>query len=151
MLFRSGLAPVVFTPRALERRVPCRSFYLDVQLLEDYWVRRKYHHTMSSTLVYAIDEALAIAGPNRIACNQVLYHVGERAIEHAVLPWCEKHAVALVGYSPFGHSDFPGANTPGGFVLADVAKAHGATPRQAALAFLTRRPDRKSTRLNSSH
>jgi alanine-glyoxylate transaminase/serine-glyoxylate transaminase/serine-pyruvate transaminase len=56
----SGLAPVVFAPRALERRVPCRSFYLDLSLLEDYWIRRKYHHTMSSTLVYALDEALAL-------------------------------------------------------------------------------------------
>jgi alanine-glyoxylate transaminase/serine-glyoxylate transaminase/serine-pyruvate transaminase len=56
----SGLAPVVFGPRALERRVPCRSFYFDLGLLEDYWLRRKYHHTMSSTLVYALYEALAI-------------------------------------------------------------------------------------------
>lgn len=56
----SGLAPVVFTPRALERRVPCRSFYLDITLLEDYWVRRKYHHTMSSALACALVEALAI-------------------------------------------------------------------------------------------
>jgi alanine-glyoxylate transaminase/serine-glyoxylate transaminase/serine-pyruvate transaminase len=56
----SGLAPVVFGPRALERRVPCRSFYFDLSLLEDYWLRRKYHHTMSSTLVYALYEALAI-------------------------------------------------------------------------------------------
>ena len=56
----SGLAPVVFTPRALGRRVPCRSFYLDLSLLEDYWIRRKYHHTMSSTLIYALDEALAL-------------------------------------------------------------------------------------------
>ena len=56
----SGLAPVIFGPRALERRVKSRSFYFDLQLLEDYWLRRKYHHTMSSTLVYALDEALAI-------------------------------------------------------------------------------------------
>jgi alanine-glyoxylate transaminase/serine-glyoxylate transaminase/serine-pyruvate transaminase len=56
----SGLAPVVFGPRALEQRVKCRSFYFDLALLEDYWVRRKYHHTMSSTLVYALYEALAI-------------------------------------------------------------------------------------------
>jgi alanine-glyoxylate transaminase/serine-glyoxylate transaminase/serine-pyruvate transaminase len=56
----SGLAPVVFTPRALQRRVACRSFYLDLSLLENYWIRRKYHHTMSSTLVYALDEALAL-------------------------------------------------------------------------------------------
>src|SRR5207247_3062022 len=55
----SGLAPVVFGPRALQRRVKCRSFYFDLQLLEDYWLRRKYHHTMSSALVCALDEALA--------------------------------------------------------------------------------------------
>jgi alanine-glyoxylate transaminase/serine-glyoxylate transaminase/serine-pyruvate transaminase len=55
----SGLAPVVFGPRALARRVKCRSFYFDLQLLEDYWLRRKYHHTMSSVLVYALAEALA--------------------------------------------------------------------------------------------
>jgi alanine-glyoxylate transaminase/serine-glyoxylate transaminase/serine-pyruvate transaminase len=56
----SGLSPVVFTPRALERRVPCRSFYFDLKLLQDYWIHRTYHHTMSSTLVYALAEALAI-------------------------------------------------------------------------------------------
>ena len=56
----SGLAPVVFGPRALERRVSCRSFYFDLALLQDYWLHRKYHHTMSSTLVYALSEALAI-------------------------------------------------------------------------------------------
>ena len=36
----------------------CRSFYLDVGLLQDYWIGRKYHHTMSSSLIYALDEAL---------------------------------------------------------------------------------------------
>lgn len=56
----SGLAPVVFAPRALEKRVTCRSFYFDLSLLEDYWVRRKYHHTMSSSLVYALAEAVAM-------------------------------------------------------------------------------------------
>lgn len=56
----SGLAPVVFGPRALQQRVTCRSFYFDLSLLEDYWIRRKYHHTMSSTMVYALYEVLAI-------------------------------------------------------------------------------------------
>lgn len=55
----SGVAPIVFSPRALERKVPCRSFYFDVTLLEDYWVRRKYHHTMSASLIFALREALA--------------------------------------------------------------------------------------------
>ena len=50
----------MFAPRALERRVKSRSFYFDLHLLEDYWLRRRYHHTMGSTLVYALDEALAI-------------------------------------------------------------------------------------------
>jgi alanine-glyoxylate transaminase/serine-glyoxylate transaminase/serine-pyruvate transaminase len=54
----SGLAPIAFSPRALERRSPARSFYLDVALLEDYWVRRRYHHTISAPLVYALQEAL---------------------------------------------------------------------------------------------
>jgi alanine-glyoxylate transaminase/serine-glyoxylate transaminase/serine-pyruvate transaminase len=55
----SGLAPIAFAPAALEKRVACRSFYLDLGLLEDYWVKRKYHHTMSASLIYALDEALA--------------------------------------------------------------------------------------------
>lgn len=87
-----------------------------------------------------LDEALGIAGPGRIACNQVLYHLGERAIEHAVLPWCEANGVALVGYSPFGSGSFPSPASAGGRALAEIAKAHGATPRQVALAYLTRRP-----------
>jgi diketogulonate reductase-like aldo/keto reductase len=87
-----------------------------------------------------LDEALTIAGPGRIACNQVLYHLQERAIEHAVVPWCERHDVAVVGYSPFGHGRFPRPDTPSGRVLGEIAAAHGATPRQVALAFLVRRP-----------
>ena len=85
-------------------------------------------------------EALAIAGPGRIACNQVLYHPGERAIEHDVVPWCEKHDVAVVAYTPFGPDAFPTPRSKGGRVLAEIAAQHGATPRQVALAFLVRRP-----------
>lgn len=87
-----------------------------------------------------LDEALGLAGEGRIACNQVLYHLNERNIEHRVLPWCEEHGVAVTGYSPFGHSRFPGPHTPGGRVLAGIADARSATPRQVALAFLARRP-----------
>jgi alanine-glyoxylate transaminase/serine-glyoxylate transaminase/serine-pyruvate transaminase len=54
------MAPVVFGPRALERLVTCRSFYFDLNLLRDYWLNRKYHHTMSSVLMYALHEALAV-------------------------------------------------------------------------------------------
>lgn len=87
-----------------------------------------------------LQAAWAVAGPGRMVCNQVLYHLKERAIEHAVLPWCERHGVPVVCYAPFGHGDFPKPTSPGGRVLAEIAHAHGATPRQVALRFLVRRP-----------
>lgn len=85
--------------------------------------------------------ALEIAGPGRIACNQVLYHLEERGIEHAVIPWCEEQGVAVVGYTPYGqHREFPPRGSAGG-VLTKIAERLAATPRQVALGFLTRRPD----------
>jgi diketogulonate reductase-like aldo/keto reductase len=85
-----------------------------------------------------LDELLDVAGKGKIACNQVLYHLQERAIEHAVMPWCAKHNVAVVAYSPFGHNDFPDSRSKGGAVLQTVAKRHGVSTRQVALAFLGR-------------
>jgi diketogulonate reductase-like aldo/keto reductase len=87
-----------------------------------------------------LDELLDVAGEGAIACNQVLYHLQERAIEHGVIPWCGQHGVAVVAYSPFGHDDFPSPRSKGGEVLQAIADAHKATPRQVALAFLTRAP-----------
>src|SRR5207249_9097041 len=81
-----------------------------------------------------------VAGKGRLVCNQVLYHLKERAIEHAVLPWCEEHGVAVVAYSPFGHGDFPGPRTKGGRVLHEIATLHDTTARAVALRFLVRRP-----------
>jgi diketogulonate reductase-like aldo/keto reductase len=85
-----------------------------------------------------LDEMLKVTGEGSIACNQVLYHLRERAIEHAVIPWCEAHGVAVVAYSPFGHNDFPSPGSRAGQVLQKIAEAHQATPRQIALGFLTR-------------
>jgi diketogulonate reductase-like aldo/keto reductase len=87
-----------------------------------------------------LNEMLAIAGEGRIACNQVLYHLRERAIEHAVIPWCEAHGVAVVAYSPFGHDEFPSPRSKAGELLHTIAEAHDASPRQVALGFLTRVP-----------
>ncbi len=85
-------------------------------------------------------ELLAVTGKGRIACNQVLYHLQERAIEHAVIPWCEQHGVAVVAYSPFGHNEFPSPRSQGGTALQAIADTRKATPRQVALSFLTRSP-----------
>ncbi|MCS6799634.1 MAG: aldo/keto reductase [Myxococcota bacterium] len=83
-----------------------------------------------------LERALAIAGPGRIACNQVLYHLRERGIEHRVVPWCEAHGVAVTGYTPFGRGPFPESHP----VLGALARKHGVEPRTIALAFLVRRP-----------
>ncbi|HEY6394819.1 MAG TPA: alanine--glyoxylate aminotransferase family protein [Candidatus Binataceae bacterium] len=60
-----GLAPVTFSPRAMEavhrRKTKCRSWYLDVALIEHYWgPERLYHHTAPITMNYALYEALRI-------------------------------------------------------------------------------------------
>jgi diketogulonate reductase-like aldo/keto reductase len=80
-----------------------------------------------------LDEALAIAGEGRIARNQVFYHLLERAIEWAVLPWCDEHGLAVVAYSPFGHGQFPSPTSPGGRVLGAVAAAHEENARAGSL------------------
>ncbi len=89
-----------------------------------------------------LDEVAAIAGPGHPACNQVLYHLQERTIEHAVLPWCREHGTAVVAYTPFGQSKTAfDPRTKQGRVLADIAQAHGATARQVALRFLLNHPE----------
>lgn len=87
-----------------------------------------------------LEEAYNIAGEGRLTCNQVLYHLKERAIEHAVIPWCESHGIAIVAYSPYGHGDFPAPGSAGGRLLQAIAEAHHATPRQVAVRFLLRHP-----------
>ena len=83
-------------------------------------------------------EAQAALTRERIACNQVLYHLGERTIEEHELPWCRTNDVAIVAYTPFGRGDWRDA--PGVHALDAVALKHGAAPRQVILAFLTRDP-----------
>lgn len=80
-----------------------------------------------------LEEAHRLAGEGRLACNQVLYHLGERTVEHEVLPWCRRRGIAIVAYSPLGARRFPS-----GKVLDEIAAARKATPRQIALAFLIR-------------
>ena len=75
----SGLAPIVFGPRALERAVKCTSFYFDLQLLRDYWLNRKYHHTMSSALVCALYEALTMIEEEGLEARWARHETNHRA------------------------------------------------------------------------
>jgi diketogulonate reductase-like aldo/keto reductase len=81
-----------------------------------------------------LEEAHGLVGDGVITCNQVLYHLKDRTIEHRVIPWCEKHGVAVVAYSPFGSGDFPRGK------LAALAAKRGVSEHQLALRFLVRRP-----------
>ena len=58
-----GLSPITLSPRAAvvvrQRKHPVQSFYLDLLLLERYWLTdRTYHHTASMPMIYALREAL---------------------------------------------------------------------------------------------
>jgi alanine-glyoxylate transaminase/serine-glyoxylate transaminase/serine-pyruvate transaminase len=60
-----GLAPVTFSPAALEaidrRKSKCRSWYLDMSLIRNYWsADRVYHHTAPVNMTYALNEALRV-------------------------------------------------------------------------------------------
>jgi diketogulonate reductase-like aldo/keto reductase len=85
-----------------------------------------------------LEEARAVLEHEPIACNQVLYHLGERTIEEHEFPYCRKHGIAIVGYTPFGRGDW--TDHAGVHALEQVARKHGKTPRQVILAFLTGDP-----------
>jgi len=72
-----------------------------------------------------------------LACNQVLYHLGERGVEHELIPAARQRGIAIVAYTPFGRGGFLRA-AKGRRLLESVAQKRHATPRQVALAFLTR-------------
>jgi len=65
-----GLSPMTVSPRAVERLrarpTPPTSWYLDLLLLDTYYTGRKYHHTASATMFYALREGLALAAEEGI-------------------------------------------------------------------------------------
>jgi diketogulonate reductase-like aldo/keto reductase len=85
--------------------------------------------------IKVVEQALS---NERLACNQVQYHLGDRGIEKDLLPYCAERKIAVVGYSPFGHGRFPSQQSAGGMLLTEIANRHEATPRQVVLNFLTR-------------
>src|SRR5262245_60692394 len=89
---------------------------------------------VSNLDVSQMRRAQAALGDVPLACNQVLYHLRDREIETGVLRHCERRRVAVVGYTPLARGGYMRG------VVADIARRRGRTPRQVALAFLTRRP-----------
>jgi diketogulonate reductase-like aldo/keto reductase len=119
----SSQYPIAETMKAME------------QLVKDNLIR---FIGVSNFNLKELQEAEQALENERIACNQVLYHLGYRAIEKRILPYCTKQGIAVVGYAPFGHGYFPSPKSVKGKVLEDIAIRHGKTPRQVALNFLSR-------------
>lgn len=87
-----------------------------------------------------LENAIEIAGQNAIACNQVLYNLDDRDVEHALQQFCERHGIALVAYSPLSTGRFPRPGSWRGDVIAGIAARRGVSPRAVALSFLARHP-----------
>jgi diketogulonate reductase-like aldo/keto reductase len=76
------------------------------------------------------------AAPGGAACatNQVLYNPEERGIEFDLLPWCAQHKMPVMAYSPVGQA----GRLLRSRALIEVAKRHGVTPAQVAIAWSMR-------------
>jgi diketogulonate reductase-like aldo/keto reductase len=128
-----------------------RTEYLDLYLVHWWSERHPVEDTMRAMIelvqrgltrlvgvsnfeVSQMLRAQAALGDLRLACNQVPYHLRDRAIEGEVLRHCERQRVAVVGYTPLARGGYMRGT------VAEIARRHGRTPRQVALNFLTRRP-----------
>jgi diketogulonate reductase-like aldo/keto reductase len=76
------------------------------------------------------------AGGDACAANQVLYNPEHRGIEYDLLPWCIAHHVTVMAYSPVGQ----GGKLLNSAAIKSVARKHGVSPAQAALAWCLRQP-----------
>jgi diketogulonate reductase-like aldo/keto reductase len=82
-----------------------------------------------------MEELVAVPGGERVAANQVLYHLGERGIEFALLPWCAERGVDVMAYSPLDEGRLAGHPA-----LKSIGTRLGVTPAQVALAWVLRDP-----------
>jgi diketogulonate reductase-like aldo/keto reductase len=83
-----------------------------------------------------LEEAQRYLEKERIVCDQVLYNLGERGIERRLMPYCKKHNISIVGYTPFGK--IPPPSNVQGKTLHKIALKYHASIRQIILAFLIR-------------
>jgi diketogulonate reductase-like aldo/keto reductase len=83
-------------------------------------------------------EAAALPGGELVATDQVLYNLTQRGIEWELLPWCRERGIPVMAYSPLESDPASQAGMLRNPQLTDVARRHGVTPAQVALAWLLR-------------
>ena len=90
---------------------------------------------VSNFKVSDMDNLFRVPQGDRCATNQLPYSIGDRGIERDVLPWCERHGMPVMAYSPLGG---PGANLPRDPTLGRIGAAHGCSAAAVALAWAIR-------------
>jgi diketogulonate reductase-like aldo/keto reductase len=90
---------------------------------------------VSNFTVTQMEDLFRIPRGDRCATNQVLYNLGSRSIERDLLPWCERHNMPVMAYSPLGG---PGARLLGDPILGPIAAAHSCSAAAVALAWTIR-------------
>jgi len=91
---------------------------------------------VSNLDVNEMAELSAVPGGAGCATDQVLYNPQARGIEFDLLPWCERAGMPVMAYSPVGQ----GGALLRAPALAAVARRHGATAAQVAIAWALRQP-----------
>ncbi len=95
----------------------------------------KIRHWGVSNLDVADLEELVGGSPagRRVQADQVLYNLGRRGIELDLLPWLRARRIPVMAYTPLEQGRLLGEPA-----LRAVARRHGATPAQVALAWVLR-------------
>ena len=93
---------------------------------------------VSNFKVSDMEDLFRVSHGDRCATNQVLYNLGNRGIEHDLLPWCEQHGMPVMAYSPLGGAE---ASLLRDSTLARIGAAHGCSAAAVALAWTIRNGD----------
>jgi diketogulonate reductase-like aldo/keto reductase len=93
------------------------------------------HYGVSNFDAPTLGEAVTAPGGDAIAADQVLYNLDRRAVEWDLLPWCRERDIAIMAYSPLEQGRLRRRRA-----LDEVARRHGVTPMQVALAWTVRLP-----------
>ena len=90
---------------------------------------------VSNFTVPQMEDLFHIPQGDRCATNQVHYNLGDRSIERDLMPWCERHSMPVMAYSPLGG---PGASLLGDPIVGRIAAAHACSAAAVALAWTIR-------------
>jgi diketogulonate reductase-like aldo/keto reductase len=90
---------------------------------------------VSNFTVRDMEDLLRVPNGDRCATNQVRYSLDDRGIERDLLPWCERHGMPVMAYSPLGGA---GATLLRDATLARIGAAHGCSAAAVALAWTIR-------------